>query len=183
MGSIDIGAMEEVVAGFPMARVSVIELKEAMHTWWDLANNATKTSTLGWVEWGRVDPVVAWLDDRQQKMQWRLDLARSVAAATVSGFDVSSPTPPGQCVVGIEDWMVDGLQKVLDGARSGNLTDEDWDVIVKVASSDAAGWFGALLYNNLSAEDLAQLALKLSAPFDLPRGSPGQRSGAWFPPR
>jgi len=183
MGSIDIGAMQEVVAGFPAAKLSLTELKEALHTMWDLANKSTRTAHLASVEWQRVDSVLQWLDTQQPRMQWRLDLGLALAAAQSPTFNVNGAYAPGQCTVdNVDDSLVDKLKTIIDGAQSGHLTDAEWDMLVSVASGPYAGWFGSELFNHLSAQDLAKLALGLSEPFKLPSAGAGQRGGVWYPP-
>ena len=75
-------------------------------------------------------------------------------------------TPGGSGCTGSFD--EDALSAIDVLANSGTLTDAQWQAIINMANDPNAAvrqWFGATLYNQVSAEQLANLALGQTFPY------------------
>ncbi|MDR2973424.1 MAG: hypothetical protein LBV00_01735, partial [Propionibacteriaceae bacterium] len=111
-----------------------------------------------------IEETVTWLQSQRQPLQSRLDLATSVAS---SQFAFGAALPPGTCVV-IDEAIVKDMTDIIDAAKKGKLTDQQWqDLVEAAADPGTAGWVGATLYNNVTPEQAAVLIQAMSSKYDI----------------
>ncbi len=173
---IDIGAMQAVVSGLRYMGQRAQDLRVAL---WGCYGEALNASThISEVQLWRLEHVQLWADDQVTPMQNRLDLARAIAVATITGFPATGPVQFGH-VVTIDDHIITNLDDLLAAVKNGSTTDEQWQQILNLGNIDQVDpqiegdqerynredairqWFAVHFYNNLTAEQAAGLITQL----------------------